>query len=250
MIFNIQQLQKNKMTTSLVERETTDISTRIKNEMEKIEYTSLISNEEQLELIYFFDASLSVKGTEQEMAQEFFKQIEKLRVNKNILVTLITFSGHENIIYYRENGKYIVPIQYGLDNCTALYNVVTEYLLKIRNEQVIFNQKHKTIVTIMTDGKNELGFDIKEKYTKEDLQKVIQDLKRDGWEFIYLAANNLAYHEAESLEIDSNNIALYKGEMEIKKAFQAIESAIISYDTAGFIDSTWDKVLKIGQREQ
>ena len=36
----------------------------------------------------------------------FFKQIEKLRVNKNILVTLITFSGHENIIYYRENGKY------------------------------------------------------------------------------------------------------------------------------------------------
>ena len=65
-----------------------------------------------------------------------------------------------------------------------------------------------------------------------------------------MAANNLAYHEAESLEIDSNNIALYKGEMEIKKAFQAIESAIISYDTAGFIDSTWDKVLKIGQKEQ
>lgn len=195
-----------------------------------------------LELIYFFDASGSVAGTEDDMAEKFYNQIVKLRSRKNILVSLIIFNGHDQVLYYRQNGQNITHTTYKADGATALYDTVTKYLKQIRSEQqLIPSPNHKTIVTIMSDGLNNCSYT----YGLNDLKAEIKTCKSLGWEFIFLAARKESKEEGLNMGILEDNIAEFSLDKELDKTFASIENAINEYESTGKVTKEWKKNLSL-----
>lgn len=221
--------------TGLIKQEVEQAISNVDNSVLSI-YTS------GLELIYFFDASGSVAGTEEAMAEKFYNQIVKLRNRKDILVSLIIFNGNDQTLYYRQNGQNITRTTYEADGGTALYDTVTKYLKKIRGEQQLLpSQNHKTIVTIMTDGYNNCFY----KYDLNDLKAEIKKCKELGWEFIYLAATHESKEEAQKIGILEDNIAEFSLDKELDKTFASIEDAINEYDSTGKVTKEWKKTLSL-----
>lgn len=229
---------------SLIPINTTNIEKRIESQALTIKDSelNLCPCDTKMELIYFFDASPSVSGTEQKMADKFYSQITKLRERKDIIVTLIIFDYHDVILHYRQNGKDIKYTTYSIGFGTALYDSITKNLKRIREEQVKSGEpKHKTIVTIMTDGGNNRHYE----YNVKDLHNTIKECKEAGWEFVYLAANSEAYESTNLLGIAQDNVAMYDYRISADAAFDAVEKAIDEYDEKGNITSSWKKVLAL-----
>lgn len=221
--------------TGLIKQEVEQALANVNNSALSI-YTS------GLELVYFFDASGSVEGTEEAMAEKFYNQIVKLRNRKDILVSLIIFNDYDKVLYYRQNGQNIKHTTYKADGGTALYDTVTEYLKKIRGEQqLISTSNHKTIVTIMTDGLNNCSF----KYNLKDLKKEIKICKSMGWEFIFLAADYSSKEEGLAMGIPEDNIATFSLDKELDKTFASIENAINEYDETGKVSKEWKHILSL-----
>lgn len=234
---------------SLIPLSTASIAHRIEEEALAVKDSdlNLCASDAKLELIYFFDASPSVAGTEKAMADKFYSQITKLRARKDIIVTLIIFDCDDVILHYRQNGKKIKYTTYPIGLGTALYHSVTKNLKKIREEQIKSGEpKHKTIVTIMTDGGNNCDYE----YGIKDLRETIKECKDAGWEFVYLAANSEAYKPANLIGFDKNNVAMYDYRTSLEEAFTAVESAIEEYDEKGTVSNSWKKVLALPSGEE
>lgn len=245
MRLDLNNMKKNTSATeSLIPISKTSIEKRIENQALSIKDSelNLYPSDTKMELIYFFDASPSVSGTEQKMADKFYSQITKLRARKDIIVTLIIFDYHDVILYYRQNGKNIKYTTYSIGFGTALYDSITKNLKRIREDQIKSGEpEHKTIVTIMTDGGNNRHYE----YNVKDLHDTIKDCKEAGWEFIYLAANSEAYESTKILGFDQENVAMYDYRISANQAFDAVEKAIDEYDEKGSITSSWKKVLAL-----
>lgn len=234
--------QENKKDEFSLIPQTGLISQEVEQAISNVNNSALSIYINGLELIYFFDASGSVEGTEEAMTEKFYNQIVKLRNRKDILVSLIIFNDTDKVLYYRQNGKDITHTTYKADGGTALYDTITKYLKKIRNEQqMIPNNNHKTIVTIMTDGENNCYY----KYDLNDLKDEIKICKEIGWEFIFLATDFIFKETGLELGICEDNIAQFSIDEELDETFTAIEKAINEYDTTGKVSKDWKKVLSL-----
>ena len=234
---------------SLIPFDKTSIEKRIESRKLAIKDSDLniTTNQTKLELIYFFDASPSVEGTEKVMAEKFYSQITKLRTRKDIIVTLIVFDYHDEILYYRQKGKDIKYTTYHIGIGTALYDSVTKNLKKIKEDQVKNGEpQHKTIVTIMTDGGNNRHYE----YDVKDFRETIKECKEAGWEFVYLAATEEAYRPANLLGFDKENVCLYDYRISADNAFSAVEKAIDEYDESGKVSNGWKKILALSSGEE
>lgn len=244
MRLNLNELKKTSSNESLIPVDKTSIEECLESKKLSIKNSDLniATSSSKLELIYFFDASPPVAGTEKTMADKFYSQITKLRNRKDIIVSLIIFDCNDKILYYRQNGKDIKYTTYSIGIGTALYDSVTKNLMRIREEQLKSGEpKHKTIVTIMTDGDNNQYY----KYDVKDFNETIKKCKNDGWEFIYLAATAEAFNPANLIGFDKENIAMYDYRLSADIAFEAVEKAIDEYDEKGKVTNNWKKVLAL-----
>lgn len=219
-----------------------NLEARVKEELALLKDSEVAVSKEKLELIYFFDASPSVEGTEKEMANKFYSQITQLRERKDIIVSLIVFDGKDHVLHYRQNGKDIKHTTYSIGMGTALYDTLTKYLLKIKDEQIKSKQSsHKTIVTIMTDGGNNCFY----QYRLPDLNAAIRDCKALGWEFVFIAADKRSYEANKMIEIKKENMILYDYRLSLDEAFRIVYGAISEYDENGSLSGGWHKRLAL-----
>lgn len=196
------------------------------------------------ELISLFDKSGSCKGTELATINGFNDLIQKEKKSGfPMLVTTILFNEEDTIIHDGLNINMVKPFNYIAGGGTALYDSLCRNLKKTleRHEKSGSKAPNKTVVVIMTDGKDEHS----KYYDIHDAKKIIAKCKALGWEFIFLGNEIDAKYEAAKLGIDALHAENYSLENNgILHNFRAVSNVLKSLREAGKIDPNWSAPIK------
>lgn len=181
--------------------------------MEKIKKRSLS------ELVFILDKSGSMSGKEEDVIGGFNSTIKEHKDRDyDVFVTTVLFSNDLETIHDRIDIKEINDMtdkDYRTTGCTALIDAMGDTIKHIkdihkyqRNKEDVPNH---TMFVIMTDGLENASH----KYTSDEVKKMVEEQKKEGWEFIFLGANIDAVETAKKFSIDEeyavNFIADKKG---------------------------------------
>lgn len=115
-------------------------------------------------------------------------------------VSLIAFdSGHYNRIYDNtsaEDAKDITEEQYRPDGCTPLYDAMGRSINELRTE---ITKGDVVLVTVITDGYENAS----REYNGKAIKSLVEAMKKEGWVFTYIGANQDVEAVAESMSIEN-----------------------------------------------
>lgn len=151
-------------------------------------------------------------------------------------LTLTKFHTEVNQVF---EGKDIQDVEdlsrdtYTPGGSTALFDAIVKTIkaMKKRLSTKYFAGKQpKVLFLIMTDGEENSSVEVR---TKAEVKKIIEDCqKSDGYEFMYIGANQDAFAESSSMGIhmSSNYVADSKG---TRAAYQKMSAVACCYRTTG-----------------
>ena len=174
---------------------------------------------------------------------EFLKNQKKLDGKANITVAL--FDDRYELLYNNVNLKKVKKItrsEWSPRGLTALYDAIGKTIntidLEIKSTKKK-NRPDKILVAIVTDG---FENDSKE-YTKDKVFQLIKEKEKDGWNFIYLAANQDAFEVGTSLGFSGGNTFTYTNTAEGNRiAFANLSTATATYRSVSTNDVNFDSV--------
>ena len=175
------------------------------------------------ELVFILDKSGSMSGKELDTIGSFNSTIkEHVDKDYDVLVTTVLFSDNQKVIHDRIDIKQVEPLtasQYKTDGCTALIDAMGDTISHIKDIQ-----KHQrrpedvpehTLFVIVTDGMENASH----KYSSDDVKRMVEQQKENGWEFLFLGANIDAVETAKQFSIDeSRAVNFINDSTGIKKA--------------------------------
>lgn len=146
------------------------------------------------ELVMILDKSGSMHGLEADTIGGFNAMIDKQKKeneNGDVLVSVVLFNEKSDVIYDRKDIKAVEPMndrQYSVSGCTALLDAVGRSIRHIKRVHKYSNPDtvpEKTLFIITTDGMENAS----RRYRYEDVRKLVEQRKENGWEFLFLGAN-------------------------------------------------------------
>lgn len=119
--------------------------------------------------------------------------------------TLVSFNSGRNYLRFIfqdqdiNNVRNILPEDYKIDNCTALYDAIGDSLHWLKKQ---IKDDDKALVTIITDGYENAS----ERYTAQSISLLINEMTKKKVVFTYIGANQDVILEAQKMGI-SNTLA-------------------------------------------
>ncbi len=192
--------------------------------------------ENYVKIINIIDKSGSMQS-KIDMAISGFNEflMEQKKVEGKALVSTVLFSSYnkERTLYEDidiEGCKYLDKDTYTTDGMTALYDAIGKTI----NHEIdklgnlpLEERPEKILCVILTDGEENSS----RNFTKDSIKKLINEMKEDfKWEFIFLAANEEASTQAETMGISKGNSYAFTNDAEgLKDAYRGVSYATTSY---------------------
>jgi len=182
------------------------------------------------ELIFILDRSGSMGGLESDTIGGFNATIsDQKKIDGETRVTTILFDNFFEVLHDRINLQDIAPLtdkDYFVRGSTALYDAVALGIRKIANVQkqtMPEGRADKVIMVITTDG-----YENSSRETNAAmLHKMIDDCKKDGWEFLFLGADIDAQAAAGAIGIESHRASNYvKDAQGVRVQYDSLNHAI------------------------
>lgn len=199
------------------------------------------------ELIFILDRSGSMGGLESDTIGGFNATIsDQKKIDGETRVTTILFDNFFEVLHDRINLQDIAPLteqDYFVRGGTALYDAVALGIRKIANVQKQTRKEgraDKVIMVITTDGYENASRDT----NAAMLHKMIDDCKKDGWEFLFLGADIDAQAAAGSIGIDSNRAANFvKDSQGVRVQYDSLNVAISAMRSGAPLPKDWKNKL-------
>ncbi len=205
------------------------------------------------ELIFILDRSGSMGGLESDTIGGFNATIsDQKKIDGETRVTTILFDNFFEVLHDRINLQDIAPLtdkDYFVRGSTALYDAVALGIRKIANVQkqtMPEGRADKVIMVITTDG-----YENSSRETNAAmLHKMIDDCKKDGWEFLFLGADIDAQAAAGAIGIESHRASNYvKDAQGVRVQYDSLNHAISAMRSGAPLPKDWkDKLDKDNQR--
>lgn len=205
------------------------------------------------ELIFIVDRSGSMGGLESDTIGGFNSTIsDQKKIEGETRVTTILFDNFFEVLHDRINLQDIAPLtaeNYFVRGSTALYDAVALGIRKIVNVQkqtMADGRADKVIMVIITDG-----YENSSRETNAAmLHKMIDDCKKDGWEFLFLGADIDAQAAAGSIGIESHRASNYvKDAQGVRVQYDSVNVAISAMRSGAPLPEDWkDKLDKDNKR--
>jgi uncharacterized protein YegL len=173
-----------------------------------------MTNQNLCELVCIIDRSGSMDRVKDEAIHGFNHFIEEqAKLEGEVIVSTTLFNTDVDTIYSGQpikDVKELTPKTYVPLGCTALHDAVCETIDAVGKRIAEANEEDrpcKVIVSILTDGLENSSRRFKK---KDVLERIKHQSEKYGWEFIYLAANQDAFAEGESMGICKDNIEYFE----------------------------------------
>ena len=169
-------------------------------------------NEKLTELVMILDRSGSMSGLESDTIGGFNSMIRDQKEGEGeVLVSTVLFSNESTVIHDRVPISKIEPMtakDYRVGGCTALIDAIGDAMKHIKNVHKYIRPEDvpaHTMFIITTDGMENAS----RRYSSKEVKKMIEEQKKEGWEFLFLGANIDAVETAASFGIDRDNAVDY-----------------------------------------
>ena len=182
------------------------------------------------ELAIILDRSGSMQPLTSDVIGGYNALIEEQKKEGDVRVTTIFFNDKVEFIHQQADIHSIAPLtgkDYVASGTTALLDAVGEAIAFIKTKQAGLAQEEQpknTIFSIMTDGMENAS----KEYTYSQIKDLIETQKKQGWEFLFQAANIDVAKESNRLGIDPRNAMSFKATSEGVAYQMRCASAMIS----------------------
>ncbi|MBO4360630.1 MAG: VWA domain-containing protein [Eubacteriaceae bacterium] len=195
------------------------------------------------ELVFILDRSGSMSGLESDTIGGFNAMIEKQKAEEGTaLVTTVLFDNEYELLHDRIGLERISPMsskEYWVRGSTALIDAIGRSVEHISNIHKYIRQEdvpEKTVFVITTDGMENASHS----YSASQVRSMIEDKKKEGWEFLFLGANIDAVQTAKHFGISEANAVNYmpdgQGTMNL---YASVSKAVSSVRTGRKLDASW-----------
>ena len=164
------------------------------------------------ELVFILDRSGSMAGLESDTIGGFNAMIEKQKKNEGACwVSTILFSDRSQVIHDRlplEKVPIMTDREYSVGGCTALLDAIGDAVKHIANIHKYAREEDvpaHTLFVITTDGMENASH----RYGSDEVKKLIEAKKEQGWEFLFLGANIDAVETAKRFGIREDRAVNY-----------------------------------------
>ena len=169
-------------------------------------------NKDLTEVVFIIDESGSMYGLEADTVGGFNSTVDKQKkLEGECLVSTVMFNTRSRVIHDRVNIKSIEKMtdnDYRPSGSTALNDALGDAIRHIKMVHRYIREEDipsKTMFVITTDGMENASH----KYSLCQVKSMIEDVKKEGWEFVFLAANIDAQDTAMGYGIDEGSCVNY-----------------------------------------
>lgn len=189
------------------------------------------------ELAFILDKSGSMHGLEKDSIGGFNSMLDKQKAAEGeCRVTTVLFDSSCTVLHDRIDIAAVRPMtdeDYCAGGSTALLDAVGTTIDKIRNVQKNSAEEgraEKVLFVIITDGMENSS----REYSLKNVRSMIEEQRKNGWEFVFLGANIDAVETAEDLGISRDLAADYVPDREgTFMNFCAVADAVSDYREMG-----------------
>ena len=208
----------------------------------------MAKNEKLTEMVFILDRSGSMGGLESDTVGGFNSMIKKQREEEgDAVVTTVLFDNLIETLHDRiplSDVPDLTEKEYFVRGCTALIDAIGETVdhisrvhKYIRPEDVPGN----VIFVITTDGLENAS----RKYSSDQVKKMIEEKKKDGWEFLFIGANIDAVNTAAHFGIGADRAADYRADAKgTEVLYESVGCAISAMRASSKIDKNWSKKIE------
>lgn len=200
------------------------------------------------EVVFILDRSGSMHSLTSDTIGGFNSLLQKQKEEKGeCLVSTVLFNDKSFVLYDRlpiEEINDMNEKDYNASGCTALIDALGDAIKHIKTVHKYIREEDRpehTIFIITTDGLENASH----KYSSDEIKKLVERQKEEGWEFVFLGANIDAVETAKHYGIDENRSTNYvsdsKGTM---KNFEVLSSMLAEVREYGAIDEDWSAEIK------
>lgn len=157
--------------------------------------------------LIILDESGSMSNIEQEAISGVNETIQTIRAAQKAyeeqqhFVTLVSFNSDSIKTIYNclevDRVEELTSKEYIPACCTPLYDAMGDSLFKLGKKVA---EEDKVLITVITDGYENASHE----YNGDTIKKLVENLKRKGWVFTYIGANQNS--QAVAFNISINNV--------------------------------------------
>lgn len=165
---------------------------------------------------------------------------EQKKLDEDVFVTLVLFDDRYEVLYDKMSCKNIADLQtaqWGAVGSTALLDAmgkgISSFTDGLSTESI---ENSNFFVVIITDGEENSS----REWNKDRIKRLISDKEMEGWNFIFLAKDMDAIHDAHTYGLSSGSTYTYDSSNAscYTMSFNAASYAIGSTITNGVFDTT------------
>ena len=194
------------------------------------------------ELVFILDRSGSMGGLEDDTIGGFNSMIERQRGQEGeVLVSTVLFDNVSEVIHDRvslDKIKSMTREDYYVRGCTALIDAIGGAIHHISNIHKYARAEdvpEHTMFVITTDGMENAS----RRYTSDDVKKMIEQKKENGWEFLFIGANIDAVETAAQFGIPKERSVNYHADKRGTRVLYDSVANAVGCMRKGALDDSW-----------
>ena len=199
------------------------------------------------EIVFILDRSGSMGGLENDTIGGFNSLLKTQKAATGRAYVSTVLFDHESIVLHDRLPIDRVPEMtcrdYTVRGCTALLDAVGDAIHHIKNIHKYARRSdvpQRTLFVITTDGMENAS----RRYSSDDVKRMIEEQKKQGWEFLFIGANIDAIDTARRYGISEDRAVNYHADSQgTAVVFQAVNEAVGSVRNRRPLAPGWSKTI-------